>query len=325
MRNPAAFSAIFLSLMLSACGGGSSATTTAPAISTTTPGTAANVTTIYAGPSGSSISSGTSSTPSGGSAFSVNGQDYPQGIAVDAGKGLLYVVNSRSASIIVIPLANPTQTKSLAVSGVSSIGLPTGIALSNDGNTLYVADWTNASIYKIVLNPNAAVASATVFANSSVGLDNPAGLSLSADGASLFVANHGATDILRIPTAGGSTQSYGLPGAENSWDVFATASDVYATSANGALGFWPINGVTVGTFQAIPINFAQPCGLTEIDGYLYVADYKAQTISKIDAATGALVATMNVAPYQPFFLATDGVNLYFTDGNSGSVNEISRP
>ena len=56
-----------------------------------------------------------------------------------------------------------------------------------------------------------------------------------------------------------------------------------------------------------------------------MSDYLTQEILKVDLSSLSVVKTYSVAPYQPFYLATDGTNLYFTDANKGAVEEIVKP
>ncbi len=329
---------LMLTLALAGCGGGGGGGgTPAP-----TPGTGStsnsNVTTIApgAGPASSTSTSASSggtssgSTTATGQPINVSGFSYPQGIAVSG--STLYVANTVAntnvQSISAIALNQPgyplTSIQLTYSSGTPQLTQPTGLAISSDGKTLYAASW-QGELYAIDLSNSPNPAIVTLLAT---GLDNPDGIALSADGSSLFIANHGKGDVLQISTTNGTTiATYTYTGPVYPWGVYADANTVYATNSNGTVSAWPI--ITSGTSASISTlsaAFTNPGGITGANGYLYVADYQAKTITKINAATGGTVGTpANVSPYQPFLLAHDNTYLYFTDGNSGSVNAIPLP
>ena len=306
-----------LACVLAACGGGGggspSSTTTSVPLPTVIP----------------VVPSGT--IPASSSSLSATGFKYPQGLAVSADGKTLYVADANSNSVIEIALdqANyPEQTLPL----VSSLGgpaytlaSPTGLAVDSTSNTLYIANFANGTISAVDL-------SSGVTRTFSTSLNNPTGLALSADGSSLFVANHGLGSVVQIAVPGATVSATYAPGtsALQPWDVYLSpaGSTLYVTDTlNNALGSLGVSAGTLqtGSYATAATGFNQPLGVVQIGSYLYVANYQGQSISKLDAATHALVKTIDVAPNQPFFLATDGSNLYFTDGNDGSVNEIKAP
>ena len=335
---------LMLTLALAGCGGGGGGGGT-PAPTPGTGGTSnSNVTTIAPGAgtasstSTSASSGGTSSgsTTATGQPINVSGFSYPQGLAVSG--STLYVANTNGQSISVITLTPPNYPKTSFslnyATGALPLTQPTGLVVSNQGTTLYVANWSSAGSSGGQTGPgfidavDIATGNVTLLAK---GLNNPDGLALSADGNSLFVANHGSNDVLQISTTGGTTiatYSYPASSAIYPWSVYADSSYVYATNSNGTVSKWAI--VPSGTPSSPPTTvatLASPAGITGANGYLYVADYQAEAINKIDltSATPTVVATVSVYPRQPFFLAHDNTYLYFTDGNSGSVNAIPLP
>ena len=334
---------LMLTLALAGCGGGGGGGGT-PAPTPGTGGTSnSNVTTIAPGAgtaSSTSTSASSGSTSSGsttatGQPLNVSGlSGYPQGIAVSG--STLYVANTNGNTISEISLSSPSYTFTTigldyTTNRVAPLTQPTGLAISLDGKTLYAASW-QGELYAIDLSnsPNPAVV--TLLAT---GLDNPDGIALSTNGYSIFVASHGLGQIFQISTStssgsavGSTIATYTYPGSSvYPWGVYADANTVYATNSNGTVSAWPI--ITSGTSASISTlsaAFTNPGGITGANGYLYVADYQAKTITKINAATGGTVGTpANVSPYQPFLLAHDNTYLYFTDGNSGSVNAIPLP
>jgi YVTN family beta-propeller protein len=308
-----------LGCVLAACGGGGGGGSSS---STTT--TTSTTTVIPVVPSGT--------IPASSSSLSVTGFKYPQGLAVSADGKTLYVADANSNSVIEIALdqANyPEHTLALVTSpgGASyTLSSPTGLAVDSASNTLYIANFATPGTISAVDLSNGVTSTLGLPA-----LNNPTGLSLSPDGSSLYVASHGGGAVLQVPVSGGAAVSY-APGTNAllPWDVYLapSGSQLYVTDTlNNVLGSLSVSAGTLqtGSYATAATGFNQPLGVVQIGSYLYVANYRGQTISKVDPATGAVVKTIDVAPNQPFFLATDGTNLYFTDGNDGSVNEIKAP
>ena len=344
MRTLALLFTMTVSLLLTACGGGGGGTATSPSgtvtSTTATSPTGTTITTIYSGGGGS----GSSATGSGtNSTVSVTGQAYPQGVAVSG--NTLYVANTASNSISAISLSDPTHPVTPINLSGPALTSPTGLAVSQDGSTLYVGSW-DGYIDSISLSRGSGGAIDGVVKSLAVNsdlpsnfpLDNPDGIALSPDGNSLFVANRGGWNVLQISTSPSTSQNifiaaYEYPQSESSYPgvVYAdvNCNCVYASSSTGTVGKWPIvSSAQSPTTSFSPIlskSFLYPSGITGSGGYIYVADYQAETISKIDMATDSIVATVSVSPHQPYFLAQDGTNLYFTDGNNGAVDAIPLP
>ena len=317
MYKTARWTIVVCAMLLGGCGGGGGgggAGTTSTNTGTTTP-----LVTIVPPSDGSSSSVA-------GSPLNLGGLAYPQGIAI--ANGMLFVANSSGASISEINLSDPTkvQTITLTYTGAARIDYPTGIAANAAGTKLYVADASTTNTGAIFEVDLTGGASATVTQISGT-LDNPYGVALSADGSTLYVANHGAGDVVSLSLPGGSLQStYTYPVSHSQgypWDVALYSATLYEVDESNALGSWPISSPS--GFVPSGLSFGAPTGLLVIAGSLYVSDYLTQQIVKIDPATNGILKTYNVAPYQPFYLATDGVNLYFTDANKGAVEEIQNP
>ncbi|MDE2129590.1 MAG: hypothetical protein KGJ74_07975 [Betaproteobacteria bacterium] len=332
---------LMLTLALAGCGGGGGGGGT-PAPTPGTGGTSnSNVTTIAPGAgtasstSTSASSGGTSSgsTTATGQPINVSGFSYPQGLAVSG--STLYVANTNGQSISVITLTPPNYPKTSFslnyATGALPLTQPTGLVVSNQGTTLYVANWSSAGSSGGQTGPgfidavDIATGNVTLLAK---GLNNPDGLALSADGNSLFVANHGSNDVLQISTTGGTTiatYSYPASSAIYPWSVYADSSYVYATNSNGTVSKWAIVSSGTSSSPTTVTTLASPAGITGANDVLYIANYSAQTISKVDPTSGTILATVSVAGYQPNMLAHDATRLYFTDSNSGSVNAIPLP
>ena len=338
---------LMLTLALAGCGGGGGGGGTSA-----TPGTGgtpnSNVTTIApgAGPASSTSTSASSggtssgSTTATGQPINVNGFQYPQGVAVYG--STLYVANTDGATISAIALDQPNYpvtTIQLNYSGHNNYTLvkPTGLAVSKDGTTLYAANWTSPSsngggfIDAIALN---GTTTATVTPLVTTGLNNPDGLAVSADGNSLFVANHGIQDVVQISTQsatlGQILNTYSTNGPypfsvyeDSSGNLYATA--LYSTTNSNVVLKWAPGASSNPTTLVPAGTLAGAGGITGANGVLYIANYSAQTISKVDPASGTILATVSVAGYQPNMLAHDATRLYFTDSNSGSVNAIPLP
>ncbi len=325
----ASLTVLVLGGMLAGCGGGGGGTA---AVATTAPTTP--VTTVAPGGTVSSISG----------SFSATNLSFPEGLAVSPDGSTLYVANTSDNSITEIDLThsgyprstldllqsvNPTQTFNLQA--------PAGLAVSPDGKTLYVASFGTSGSAGFVAAIDLSNGYTTELTyTGSPGIDNPTGLTVSSDGSSLYIANHGGQNLMQ----GTTSAPYTSPGYYsdnavpiNPWDVLlestgATSGVLYFTDNEaGTIGRLTISAGAIqpGSYGLLAKGLDEPTGMVMIGSYLYVASYQGKAIDKIDPSTGAVVATLDVSPHQPFFLATDGSHLFFTDGNDGSVDEILQP
>ena len=305
---------VSLSMLLSACGGGSSSPgriQMGGAIQGSTPLLTPAVSTIVG-------SSAIGSADGLGTATSFWG---PEGITTD-GKNL-YVADSGNNTIrrVGIAFGNVSTMAGSAGSPGSANGPGTTATFSNpqgittDGTNLYIADSGNNMIRKMVIATREVTTQAgTVAAGFADGpgtaatFSNPRGITT--DGANLYVADSGNNTIRKIVAATG-----------------------VVTTLAGSAG---ISGSADGTGAAARFN--NPIGITTEGANLYVADFGNNTIRKIVIATGVVTTLAGSATgvagltadgtggsarfNGPFAITSDGRNLYVTD-DACSVRKVT--
>lgn len=321
---------LVLAGLLAGCGGGGGGGgTTASTAPPTTP-----VTTVAPG--------GTVSSVSG--SLTASNLSFPEGLAVSPDGSTLYVANTSGNSVTEINLTNAgyPQTKlqlwqSANPTLAFDLQAPAGLVVSPDSKTLYVANFGTSGNAGFIAAVNLSDGVSSQLAYSGApGIDNPTGLAVSSDGTALYIANHGGQNVMQGTTA----SPYTSPGYYSSsatpinpWDVLlsptgATSGTLYVSDNEaGTIGTLTVSAGAIqpGSYKLLTGGLDEPTGMAMIGSYLYIASYQGKLIDKIDPITGAVVETLDVTPHQPFFLATDGTHLFFTDGNDGSVDEIVQP
>ena len=313
-------------LLLAGCGGGGGGSTNGSAATNSTPPV------VFVAPAGTVATT----------ALSATNLLFPEGLAVSPDGHTLYVANASDDSITEIDLTSSnyaSRTLPLVQSGSTStpyqLQAPAGLAVSPDGRTLYVANFgispNNGFITEVALNScTTSCPTSTLPYTASPAIDNPTGLAVSST--SLFVANHGGQNVMQLTLGTSATLAASYSNGAtpiNPWDVLLNPSGLLYVTDNEA-GTVTSLDASSGTLDPTSHHLVASgprasTGMTMIGSYLYVASYQNKAIYKVDPASGASVATLDVAPHQPFFLGTDGMHLFFTDGNDGSVDEIVQP
>jgi len=351
-------SALFLTIFISACGGGSDSkkasaiydapTTTVPVPADGQMGGAVQELIFAARFSNYSVSTFAGTAGAAGSTagdLSTARFNKPVGIATDG--TYLYIAdtaNNRIRRINIITQAVENLAGSGLAGYVDSIdntgataafNAPSAITVT--GDYLYVADTGNNMIrrvHKVTGKTNRYAGSSTGEAGAvdhrtvpdDVRFYEPTGITT--DGENLYVADSGNHTIRRIviasapaSTAGAVTTLAGSPGAPGNAD-----GDLAADRTSSAA------------------RFNQPARLTTDGTYLYVTDALNRTIRRIAITTGTVVtiagvsgpidANGNIADadsgdkarfYQPNGITTDGSNLYVTDSYNNTVRMIKSP
>lgn len=314
-RLSAGLMALFVAGLLAGCGGGGGgggASSAAPA-----------VTVIPVIPSGT--------IPPSTAALSATGFAYPQGLAVSADGKTLYVADASNNSVIEIALDQPnfpeTSLPLVAVGGGTyALSSPTGLAVDSTTDTLYIANFQSSTIAQVDLLSGVTTTMSLSLTNP---VDNPTDVWLSADGSSLFIASHGNGSVVQASTSTGSEVANYSPGTSvfSPWAIYLapSGSTLYVSdNVRNTIGTLQIGTGSL-SYAPFASGLDEPMGMVRIGAHLYVANYQGRSIAQVDPTTGTVLQSIDVSPRQPFFLATDGANLYFTDGNDGSVNEIEAP
>lgn len=243
----------------------------------------------------------------------------PYGITTDGTS--LYVTDgsNRLRKIDIATSAVTTLAGSGAYSSTDGTGTaasfyrPHGIAITPDNTTLYVADSGTNVIRKVVITSGVVstfMGPGFTFTTTYPGqFHNPNGISISADGSQLFVADTSKNRILQV-------------------DLTKTTNNVTVLAGSG----------TVGSLDAIGAlaTFRLPNGIVVSGANVYVSDSGNNLIRKIDIPTQAVstFAGSVVVPSDmngigvsskfnfPYGITTDGTNLYVADSGDRLIRKI---
>jgi DNA-binding beta-propeller fold protein YncE len=300
--------------------------------------TAAGVVSTLAGAAGSS---GTADDSAGATLARFNS---PQGVALNADGTRLYVADTGNHAIRVIALsaaggsvasvgtlAGTAGTSGSSNTGTGSFNNPRGIVADTAGN-LYVADTGNHLIRKIVItgpvvSTVAGLVGNTTFANGNntvATFNTPYGVAVSADNATLYVADFGNHVIRRITGLTGTVAVATMAGTQG------TAGFIDATGT--AAAFRNPTGVSVdASGNVIVVDFGNNAvrQITSADAVTTIAGPTA-TGSATAGASGVANGTGNAVRFTgPIGVATktvSGVNyIYVGDTNNHLIRQGAAP
>lgn len=206
-----------------------------------------------------------------------------------------------------------TQGSTNGVGAAARFYRPAGLAIS--GTTLYVSEDGNKTIRKIDLTTNTVTTlagSAGVNGNvdgtgSAARFMRPAGLAL--NGNDLYVCDYGARTIRKVNVTTGA--------------VTTVAGGVSTT------------GVTDGVGTAA--RFRQPYACVVLGGYLYIGDYEAYNVRKMNLSTLEVTTVAGLADTDGFVdgvgtnarfsqiygITSDGTSIYITDINNNAIRKLN--
>ena len=306
-------SAIFISIVITGCGGGGGAS--APAALNGVQmgggyqGTVLNGTTVstFAGSGNANSTDGPATTASFYQPFGITSDGYNLYVAEQSSNKIRKIVISTGA---VTTIAGSGTAGSTDATGIAaSFNQPWGI--TTDGTNLFVADTINNKIRKIVISTGVV----TTFAGSgTAGSTDATGIAatfshpdgITTDGTNLFVTDSTNNKIRKIVIATGAVTTFAGSG----------------TAASG-------DGTGIGA------SFNTPMGITTDGTNLYVTDSGSHRIRKV-VISSAVVTTLagsgtagsgngtgTAASFnQPSGITTDGTNLYVTDYGNNMIRKI---
>jgi len=241
----------------------------------------------------------------------------------DAGTHRIYSFDLSTNVLSVLAGSGSAGTSDGTGTAASFTG-PSGLA--TDGTNLYVS--TESCIRKIVISTGVVTTisgscSTKGYVNGITGtarFDGPRGLELSADFATLYVADMNNCIIRTVDTSNGTAAKL-------------TGTEVTSASRNGTTSCSAADG------SGASGKFGHPAGITRINNMLYVTDYKTSGIRTIDIDSGsanyldvatlagsgttAIVDSADSATesfQKPAGIANDGTDLYVAD----SLNHVIR-
>lgn len=254
----------------------------------------------------------------------------PRGIAVDEGRGRVYVANYASSTVSVIDSA--TNAVIETVFSDPNISAPSGITFDAADDTIWVTgQGTLGSMNTSWVVPISAKTFA-VGAPIAVGSD-PWGITFNPVDGNIYVANHGDDSVSVIsPTFGSVIRTVPVGNAPYNLAVHRGTGRVYVANFGGkSVSVLENSGATVST---IPLDFGsdQPFGIAVDDvlhDYVYITTVGSFRIETIDAGHGHSLlpwvefhrsdgsgVPMRALAFNPAADASDGGHLWTTTSTS---------
>jgi len=217
-----------------------------------------------------------------------------------------YVASTGNSSVLVIDTATNTTTASVAGTGARLV------VLSPDGAFVYSENFTGVS--KISTATNTIIASVTAGV-----LEN--GLAVSPDGAFLYMAANGSSQVFVIDAATFTVVATFSIIAPQSLAITPDGASVWVSDAFGVISVIDTATNTVST--TFPVGAAPEwIAFTPNGAFAYLANSPANTISVLDTTTHAAVASVPVGSLPlGVFITPDGAFAYSANllGNSVSI------
>ncbi|WCK54152.1 bifunctional YncE family protein/alkaline phosphatase family protein [Aneurinibacillus sp. Ricciae_BoGa-3] len=212
-------------------------------------------------------------------------------------------------------------------------GLYIGVAFSPDGKTVYASGTKNKiAVFNFdngVLKEQNPIVMKNAGSNTTY---SPAGISVSADGKTLIVANNLNQSVSRVDLATGQLTAT-TPVGKNPYMPLITSdgNTIYVSN-------WGESSVSVLDAKDLTVKKSIPVGLhpnamiqNPVNGLIYVANSDSDEISVINPDTQAVVKTISLSPYQgaptgsqPNALAVskDGNTLYVSNAGNNDIAVI---
>lgn len=211
----------------------------------------------------------------------------PQAVVISPDGKIAYVTDQGSGTVSVIDTETDAVTTTITV-GQKAESIPDGEALSPDGTTLYVTYGYRPGS-EIGPGEVAVIDTATHQVTNRIEVgDEPAGIAVTPDGTKAYVADFGSGQITEITGLNG-----GAPQAQPPIDIGGTPSGVAVTP----------DGETV-----------------------YVTNGSADEVSVLDAATGAVTATLtdsSLSGPQGVATSPSGVGAYVANFEAGRLTALA--
>jgi YVTN family beta-propeller protein len=310
--------------------------------------TYAAVAAIHAGPQGD----GTSITPTGwhvtpaGRQLTLGERPYGMALSPDGRHALVSNDGLARQSVMLVDTKNNKVTAQLDYPAPQAVFL--GVAWRSDGRRAYVSGGANDLVRVYDVNGDGLVEGAPLklSANSFA-----AGIALSPDGRTLWVADHMSNSVSALDTTTGAETRIPLSDRACTFNAFGSDPSegqncefayTVALSRDGRTGYvssWGKNYLTTidtaakkATGRITVGNHPSALAVNPARDELYAANTDADTISVVDTAANRLVRTISLSPYpgaavgtQPNALAVsrDGRRLFAANAGNNDIDVVA--
>jgi len=265
----------------------------------------------------------------------------PEGIAVDATSGDIFVADSAAASVFVYSSGSNGNVSPTTISG-SNTGLvsPKGIA-KHAGGDIYVADSSATSVFVFSAGSSGNVDPTATISGAKTGLSHPFGIGLDSSSNIYVTNNTPSVTVFAAASNGNVNPTATIRGSNTALDVpmgvtLDSSNNVYvADESSSSVTVYGAVGSSTGTLNETPssaISTTITTGLThpqelalDSSGKIYVADDFAATISVYpadsngNAAPSATISGNSTDLNSPYGIALDSTgNIYVADYGSVS-------
>jgi YVTN family beta-propeller protein len=223
---------------------------------------------------------------------------HPVALALSPDGKTAYVANYDSGNLTAISTATQLAT------GVVAVGSePDAVAVSPDGKAVYVVNDNEGDGTVSVISAGTLAVTATI----PVGI-NPTSIAIAPDGKTIYVANSGSVSVIN---AAANMVTATIPGLGTSPDLVVSpdGSKIYVAQDGAVAVISTVTDTVTGTLHDSAWALA-----VSPDGKALYAAWGADSLSVINAATGAVVKTLNpVYDYGltgSLALGPDGQTLY---------------
>ncbi|MCW2935581.1 MAG: hypothetical protein JWM19_6543 [Actinomycetia bacterium] len=203
---------------------------------------------------------------------------HPVALALSPDGKTAYVANYDSGNLTVIGTATGIAT------GVVAVGNePDAVAVSSDGTTVYVVNDNSSDAGTVsVIDAGTLAVTATI----PVGI-HPTSIAISPDGKTIYVANQGSVSVIKA-AEGSVTTSIPVAGPSLDLAVSPDGSTVYVAEGGDVVVISTVTDKVTTTFD----DWAWTLAVSP-DGKTLYSAWGADNLSVINAATGAVVKTLN--------------------------------
>jgi YVTN family beta-propeller protein len=181
-------------------------------------------------------------------------------------------------------------------------------AMIFDGTSIWVSSTSYDTVQKIDRSTNTVTATIPV-----PGVPR----ALASDGTGIWVTGQTANSVSKIDAATNSLL-FTIPLPGESWGIVFDGSAVWVTSGNNLVEIGP--GASV--IATVPVGYS-PVAAASDGTYIWVANYGADTVSKVDPVSATVTQTISVGHF-PVWVTYDGTNVWVSNTSDETGNSLSK-